>query len=160
NKYYHLTGECEVYQIALILCPDKKLKWFTDNNRSADEIEEARKTITHQFNESYNTNPAAPPASVSAAPKRSHSKYLQDLPSAGTLQDDDTIAAYLDEPLLSQKMIEDGGGYLAYWERARERRPKLSQMALDFLSAPGRLYLICTGANPNKSFIQLLSIKR
>ncbi|KDQ13378.1 hypothetical protein BOTBODRAFT_84535, partial [Botryobasidium botryosum FD-172 SS1] len=58
NKYYHLTGECEVYQIALILCPDKKLKWFTDNNRSADEIEEARKTITHQFNESYNKNPA------------------------------------------------------------------------------------------------------
>ncbi|KDQ15264.1 hypothetical protein BOTBODRAFT_92273, partial [Botryobasidium botryosum FD-172 SS1] len=116
NKYYHLAGECEVYQIALILCPDKKLSWFADNNRSTDEIESARETVTRRFNNSYNNSQTGPPAL--AAPKRVQSKYLEDLPSE-IPQDDDTMVAYLNEPPLSKKIIDEAGGYLAYWERAR-----------------------------------------
>ncbi|KDQ17361.1 hypothetical protein BOTBODRAFT_105785, partial [Botryobasidium botryosum FD-172 SS1] len=71
NKYYHLTRECEVYQIALILCPDKKLSWFADNNQSTDEIESTQETVTRWFNNSYNNSQSGPPAP--AAPKRMRS---------------------------------------------------------------------------------------
>lgn len=52
-------------------------------------------------------------------------------------EDVDTIDAYLNSPKISKKEIEKCGGVLGYWERERTTRPRVAQMALDFLSAPG-----------------------
>ncbi|TFY77502.1 hypothetical protein EWM64_g6511 [Hericium alpestre] len=48
----------------------------------------------------------------------------------------DSMDAYLSTPLVPHEEIEAGGGYLQYWERQRTVRPRLAQMALDFLSVP------------------------
>jgi hypothetical protein len=50
----------------------------------------------------------------------------------------DTIQAYLDGPLVSESEINAAGGVLKYWELARATHPRVAQMALDFLSAPGK----------------------
>ncbi|OJA11691.1 hypothetical protein AZE42_09249, partial [Rhizopogon vesiculosus] len=49
----------------------------------------------------------------------------------------DSIEAYLDSPRVSKAELNAAGGVLKYWENARATRPRLAQMALDFLSAPG-----------------------
>ncbi|KAG2063005.1 hypothetical protein BDR04DRAFT_955865, partial [Suillus decipiens] len=49
----------------------------------------------------------------------------------------DSLESYLNSPRVSKAEIISIGGVLQYWENARATRPRLSQMALDFLSAPG-----------------------
>ncbi|KAG2031802.1 hypothetical protein BDR03DRAFT_986142 [Suillus americanus] len=49
----------------------------------------------------------------------------------------DSMDAYLNTPCISRTKILAAGGILHYWENARATRPRLAQMALDFLSAPG-----------------------
>ena len=60
----------------------------------------------------------------------------------------DTIQAYLDSPLVPDEEIKAAGGVLKYWELARATRPRVAQMALDFLSAPGQ-FLISTRLHIN-----------
>ncbi len=50
----------------------------------------------------------------------------------------DTIQAYLNGPLVPTAQIEATGGVLKYWEHERATRPRVAQMALDFLSVPGK----------------------
>lgn len=50
--------------------------------------------------------------------------------------------AYLNTPCISRTEILAAGGLLRYWENARATCPRLAQMALDFLSAPG-IFLAC-----------------
>ncbi|KAF8234231.1 hypothetical protein L208DRAFT_1550786, partial [Tricholoma matsutake] len=38
NKYYTLMKETELYVIAIVMCPDKKLKWFKDHGHTAAQI--------------------------------------------------------------------------------------------------------------------------
>jgi hypothetical protein len=54
----------------------------------------------------------------------------------------DSMDAYLNMPCMSRTEIQAAGGVLQYWENARATRPRLAQMALDFLSAPG-IFLAC-----------------
>lgn len=51
----------------------------------------------------------------------------------------DHIETYLKEPILTKEAINAAGGYLNLWEAARQTRPCVTQMALDFISAPGIL---------------------
>lgn len=48
----------------------------------------------------------------------------------------DSIEAYLEASCVPRAEIAAAGGVLQYWENARATRPRLAQMALDFLSAP------------------------
>ncbi|KAG1821484.1 hypothetical protein EV424DRAFT_1272293, partial [Suillus variegatus] len=54
GKYYALTDDNEVYRIAIIMCPDKKLEWFIKNAdwHEADKIE-ARRVATQRWLETY-----------------------------------------------------------------------------------------------------------
>ncbi|KAG2335249.1 hypothetical protein BDR05DRAFT_898746, partial [Suillus weaverae] len=54
GKYYALTDDNEVYRIAIIMCPDKKMEWFTKNPdwREEDKIE-ARRIATQRWSETY-----------------------------------------------------------------------------------------------------------
>jgi hypothetical protein len=54
----------------------------------------------------------------------------------------DSMDGYLNTPRISKVELQAAGGVLQYWENARATRPRLAQMALDFLSAPG-IFLAC-----------------
>ncbi|KAF8232482.1 hypothetical protein L208DRAFT_1271800 [Tricholoma matsutake] len=46
DKYYYLMKDCELYTIAIVMCPDKKLKWFKDHG-SAAQIFIKKLVVTH-----------------------------------------------------------------------------------------------------------------
>ena len=49
----------------------------------------------------------------------------------------DPLDTYLDSARMSKAQLADIGGVLKYWEHACTTQPRLAQMTLDFLSAPG-----------------------
>ena len=68
------------------------------------------------------------------------SKWLlnqQGQPSSG--HNPDSIDVYLKELLVSEREVNHAGGVLQYWENLATTHPHLARMALDFLSAPGKL---------------------
>ncbi|KAJ6619310.1 hypothetical protein B0H10DRAFT_1793912 [Mycena sp. CBHHK59/15] len=54
GKYYALTDDAEVYRIAIIMCPDKKLDWFNTNPGwlPADRVE-AEHIVRQHWEETY-----------------------------------------------------------------------------------------------------------
>lgn len=54
----------------------------------------------------------------------------------------DSIQRYLADPIVQSDAIHDAGGYMAYWEKASVWQPQLARMAIDFLSAPGIIYVL------------------
>ncbi|KAG2340569.1 hypothetical protein BDR05DRAFT_1002389 [Suillus weaverae] len=76
----------------------------------------------------------------SRLPARKRSKYDINDPDAESLDDVpslDSLESYLNSPRVFRPEIISLGGVLKYWENARAMIPRLAQMALDFLSAPG-----------------------
>ncbi|KIJ06128.1 hypothetical protein PAXINDRAFT_92474, partial [Paxillus involutus ATCC 200175] len=69
EKYYTLLEECEVYSISIVMCPDKKLNWFTTNVNcyTAAQVSRIRTLAVKRWQESYRP-PAAANASGSPAP--------------------------------------------------------------------------------------------
>ncbi|KAF8151169.1 hypothetical protein K438DRAFT_1623955, partial [Mycena galopus ATCC 62051] len=68
GKYYALTDDTEVYRIAMIMCPDKKLEWFNKNpgwrpedRREADRIVRNRWTETYARKQPADSTPVSPP---------------------------------------------------------------------------------------------------
>jgi hypothetical protein len=76
--------------------------------------------------------------------KRSTSKWAKrsDNEDEATSINPDSMVVYLDAPRVPREEVIAAGGVLQYWENARATRPRLAQMALDFLSAPG-MFLAC-----------------
>jgi hypothetical protein len=52
--------------------------------------------------------------------------------------DPDTIATYLADPIIKSSAVKEAGGVMKYWNQAKENRPCISKMGLDFCSAPGK----------------------
>ncbi|KAK7047943.1 hypothetical protein VNI00_006271 [Paramarasmius palmivorus] len=146
GKYYALTDDTDVYRIAIVMCPDKKLAWF---EKSEDWREEDRKEVgeivRRRWKESYEQSVSA---SSAARPERgpvAKRRRVQSEFSSGRLNDSsdeedggdkDELEAYLSAPPVSKKEIKGAGGVLKWWESMRTTRPRLAQMALDFLTAP------------------------
>ncbi|KAI0246221.1 hypothetical protein BJV78DRAFT_1277267 [Lactifluus subvellereus] len=53
DKYSIFTSDCELYQIAIVMCPDHKLKWFKDHRQTAAQIKEIKKLVIKCWEESY-----------------------------------------------------------------------------------------------------------
>ncbi|KAF8495270.1 hypothetical protein F5888DRAFT_1794991 [Russula emetica] len=53
DKYSIFTSDCELYQIAIVMCPNRKLKWFKDHGRTAAQIKEIKKMVVKRWEESY-----------------------------------------------------------------------------------------------------------
>ncbi|EJC99010.1 uncharacterized protein FOMMEDRAFT_94838 [Fomitiporia mediterranea MF3/22] len=53
DKYFTLTGECEVYFIAIAMSPDKKLEWFAKKNFPANVVQEIHDLVIHRWEVSY-----------------------------------------------------------------------------------------------------------
>ncbi|GBE85873.1 hypothetical protein SCP_0803950 [Sparassis crispa] len=143
GKYYALTDDTDVYRIAIVMCPDKKLEWFNKNPdwRSEDRAEAAR-ILQARWTEAYagaSFGQSSRASTVThAAPSQKRGKW------ASSFRDDastsshpiDSIEAYLESPLVSSDDIRLAGGVLGYWAQASHARPRLAQMALDYLTAP------------------------
>ena len=56
-------------------------------------------------------------------------------------QNTDTILTYLADPVIKSSAIKEAGGYMKYWNRATEHRPRVGKMGLDFCLAPGQYKL-------------------
>ena len=57
------------------------------------------------------------------------------------------MEAWLAEPPIPESVIRAAGGPLAWWEVQRETRPRLTRMALAYLTAPGMLPLLSAHVN-------------
>ncbi|KAK6992134.1 ribonuclease H-like domain-containing protein, partial [Favolaschia claudopus] len=54
GKYYALTDDCEVYRIAIVMCPDKKMEWFNRNDGWVEaDRKEADRIVRLRWSESY-----------------------------------------------------------------------------------------------------------
>ncbi|KAF9032378.1 hypothetical protein BJ165DRAFT_1357982 [Panaeolus papilionaceus] len=53
DKYSLFASDCDVYLIAIVMCPDKKLKWFKDHGRTAQQIRTIRKLVIAKWTEIY-----------------------------------------------------------------------------------------------------------
>ncbi|KAI0721754.1 hypothetical protein C8Q72DRAFT_955599 [Fomitopsis betulina] len=70
HKYYSRLDNCEAYFIAIVMCPDRKLQWFFDNDWSLEDIVQIRDIVMQRFYEKFkpppqtaqNTSTVGPPA--------------------------------------------------------------------------------------------------
>ncbi|KAF9233125.1 hypothetical protein BU15DRAFT_54311 [Melanogaster broomeanus] len=163
EKYYDVMDECEVYRIAIVMSPDKKLQWFIANGFSSTLVTQLRHLIISRWQESYKPSTTATTLSVPATvtPRQSVSKHtelhqtctkspaqrvLRWLPSSPVTPErpEDDINTYLDEPVVPTSHVDAAGGLLGFWEGMREKRRSVAQMALDYCSAPGKYYYSAT----------------
>ncbi|KAF8239996.1 hypothetical protein L208DRAFT_1235128 [Tricholoma matsutake] len=135
NKYYTLMKETELYVIAIVMCPDKKLKWFKDHGHTAAQIRDIKKTVLTHWNESYKGDEEVLPPALAAK-----SKWVVPTESDNN-QNTDTILTYLADPVIKSSAVKEAGGYMKYWNQATEHQPRVGKMGLDFYSAPGQYKL-------------------
>jgi hypothetical protein len=54
GKYYALSDDSEVYRIAIVMCPDKKVQWFESNpDWHPEDAQEVRRIVTQRWTDSY-----------------------------------------------------------------------------------------------------------
>ncbi|EJD02902.1 uncharacterized protein FOMMEDRAFT_84803, partial [Fomitiporia mediterranea MF3/22] len=53
QKYYALSDESEVYYMAIVMSPDKKMSWFLKENFTLQEVTEIQKLVVSHWEESY-----------------------------------------------------------------------------------------------------------
>ncbi|KAH8113039.1 hypothetical protein DFH11DRAFT_1689602 [Phellopilus nigrolimitatus] len=53
EKYSALADDCEVYRIAIVMSPDKKLAWFIKQGFSFDEVQKIQNLVIARWEESY-----------------------------------------------------------------------------------------------------------
>ncbi|KAE9401699.1 hypothetical protein BT96DRAFT_1091397 [Gymnopus androsaceus JB14] len=70
EKYFKLFGKCEVYAIAIVMSPEKKLQWFGNHRWSQEEIAKVTERVLNCWSESYMHLPTVAQASstISVAP--------------------------------------------------------------------------------------------
>ncbi|KAF8983610.1 hypothetical protein BDQ17DRAFT_1393921 [Cyathus striatus] len=56
NKYSVFISYCEVYQVAMVMCPDRKLKWFKNNGRNSSAIKAIKAIVIKHWKETYLPN--------------------------------------------------------------------------------------------------------
>ncbi|TFY61175.1 hypothetical protein EVG20_g7153 [Dentipellis fragilis] len=139
NHYYNLTDSSEVYRIAMILHPRHKLEYFKHANWEADWIDTAREIVRDEFDRSYASvaipdNEAADDAESSAETTEIQSQNIFDnLPALRKPK----VSSRLDE--LARYLaadVENVADGLQWWHRQCSEYPRLSRMAINYLSIP------------------------
>ncbi|KAF8222956.1 hypothetical protein L208DRAFT_1227111, partial [Tricholoma matsutake] len=91
HKYSLLSADCELYQIAIVMCPDRKLKWFKDHGCTSAQIRDIKKLVN---------------------------KWVKKSATKSTCGPFDDITTYLLDPVLASDAIAEAGGYMQYWHQA------------------------------------------
>ncbi|EUC55935.1 hAT family dimerization protein, partial [Rhizoctonia solani AG-3 Rhs1AP] len=138
NKYMENMTICEVYFIAIVMCPDIKMGWFR-THYAPQSVEMMKQMIVARFNTSY------PPSTVSDGAEfaskvgeTKSNRWLREMPFSSlslhsATPNPDSIEAYLGTETES---LSTYGGVLPYWTAMLETKPRLARMALDYLTAP------------------------
>jgi hypothetical protein len=69
GKYYALSDDSEVYHIAIVMCPDKKVQWFKSNpDWCPEDAQEVQHIVTQWWTDSYANLEHAPskPTTITA----------------------------------------------------------------------------------------------
>lgn len=152
NKYFSLSDDCEVYRIAIAMCPDKKLQWFRDQGWCEREITEVKEMVIRRWEESYKTPDATASAvstsgptiaaseGVTAAPTSARGARWRTLAAPAPARPADSIYTYLEDVVIPSAAIEASGGVMKFWFSLEGTCPNLSRMGSDFCSAPGMLH--------------------
>ncbi|KAF6744510.1 hypothetical protein DFP72DRAFT_825734 [Ephemerocybe angulata] len=126
--------KCSVTNIPLVLHPEYKLQYFVENSWPEDWIAQARSLVTNEWK---NYKPRSTSASVPDIASNGAESGSQDrsAPSLG-----DALEEYLSTTPL---VLDDAIDVIGYWARIKENgktpgQRALAQMALDFLSVPGK----------------------
>ncbi|KAF5324406.1 hypothetical protein D9619_011183 [Psilocybe cf. subviscida] len=143
NKYYSATDLSEIYRIAMILHPKRKLQYFIDAGWTEAWLVTARELVEDKFNELYASRRVSSVAPRTPSPNKP-SATLSDLED-----DDDNIFDNMDrlQPVASEETQDKLAQYLAapvekvsdglkWWTARKQMYPRLSRMALDYLSIP------------------------
>ncbi|EUC55799.1 hAT family dimerization protein [Rhizoctonia solani AG-3 Rhs1AP] len=119
---YELIGKGdmlpEVYSILMVMRPTHKLQWFEERGMNTQRISAL---VEAYFEENY-----------PLIKRENDEEGLVDLVTAQT----DNLKTYLSSSVLSEKVIEERGGLLSYWNLERKTSPRVAQMALDHLTIP------------------------
>ncbi|CUA75984.1 hypothetical protein RSOLAG22IIIB_01988 [Rhizoctonia solani] len=135
DKYIGNMNESDFYTIAVVMCPDRKLKWFAESHYSVDYI---RAQVIARFAELF---PDADNVQQTSNQTRTDGRniYTQRHASSSTTQvrpDIDSIHSYLETPVVPLDILWQYGGIIPYWNAQFASRPRLARMALDYLTAP------------------------
>ncbi|EUC58465.1 hAT family dimerization protein [Rhizoctonia solani AG-3 Rhs1AP] len=143
DKYMENMTICEVYFIALAMCPNVKLSWFYQHYDAAS-VEAIRQMIIARFRISYASAGDSlvsgfhPPEPASKPRNRwLQGHYLASTVGTGappfTSFNSESIEAYLSSEVESIAMH---GGPVEYWSAKLDTAPRLARMGLDYLTAP------------------------
>ncbi|KAJ1303611.1 hypothetical protein OPQ81_011795 [Rhizoctonia solani] len=138
GKYMANVTICEVYLIAIVMCPDIKMSWFR-MHFDPQSVEMVRQMIMAWFSISYLTSPDPDSkfASNMVETKLSN-RWPREMPfSSLSLHkaglDPDSIEGYL---ATETESLGTYGGVLSSRTTMLETKPRLARMALDYLTAP------------------------
>ncbi|KAG8756943.1 hypothetical protein FRC11_004911 [Ceratobasidium sp. 423] len=124
EKYMGLMlEESDVHVIAIVMCPDRKLKWYTDRGYKVDSI---RSRVVSRFEELYPNTTQEAQSQNNPQPIRNI--FLQrhsSLSTAPTPVNADTIKAYLDSPVITHDVLTQHGGVIPYWNNELSVVPSL-----------------------------------
>ncbi|KAF8881192.1 hypothetical protein BD779DRAFT_1445737, partial [Infundibulicybe gibba] len=67
DKYSTFANNCDIYLIAIVMCPDRKLKWFKDHGRTTRQIKDIDKLVTKYWKDKYAPKVAVPGQNTSKA---------------------------------------------------------------------------------------------
>ncbi|CUA67681.1 hypothetical protein RSOLAG22IIIB_07527 [Rhizoctonia solani] len=144
KKYMDNMSICEVYFVALVMCPNVKLSWLYQHY-SAESVEAIRKMVIARFQISYPSSSntlASGSQSPEPAPKPQN-RWIQGrfLTHTSSPSDPPVTSASLDsiETYLASNVesVAGYGGPVQYWSGKLDTSPCLARMALDYLTAPG-----------------------
>ncbi|CAE6470543.1 unnamed protein product [Rhizoctonia solani] len=138
NKYMKFAiEESDVCTIAIVMCPDRKLKWFADRNFEMDSLCSG---VALRFEELYPVGSRQDSRSPVQQEHRSTGNIFTQRHSYSSVPpvpaNADTIQAYLDAPVVPPEVLAEHGGVIGYWNNELSRRPRLARMSLDYLTAP------------------------
>jgi hypothetical protein len=154
NKYYSKTDLSKAYRIAMVLHPTHKLVYFKKAGWEKAWIKTAEELVREEFKDHYagpdNSDEDAPVDSDAMVPsKKVHSSLLSFAPNPLTIAQPsqnmfDTLIA---KPTISgdedeftdylQTKTEQVDNPIAWWIGQRGQYPRLSRMAIDYLTIPG-----------------------
>ncbi|KIM91753.1 hypothetical protein PILCRDRAFT_83832 [Piloderma croceum F 1598] len=119
NKYYGLSDDSIMYQVAMLLYPRYKSAYFIKAGWPSDWIKMAEDLLRTQWREYYK------PASV----------VTDEIPSLDSYSSTSVLGDPVDEWLSTPALTNVSDG-LSWWAAMAQIKHPLAPMALDFLSAP------------------------
>ncbi|KIM38776.1 hypothetical protein M413DRAFT_52653, partial [Hebeloma cylindrosporum] len=119
NKYIDLMKESKLYLFIMIMCPDRKVDWFKNNDFSRDEIRRLKISVIAHWVQKYGPGTDVPAGdSANAEQKIKRSKWESSKAAPKKKHPYDHIETYLQESTISSEAVANAGGYMAYWHAA------------------------------------------